>query len=145
MDKKEIYDLMANNPVFHLATVQGDQPRVRGMLLYRADEKGIIFHTGAMKPLYEQVKSNPKAELCFWDMQHNVQVRVSGMLEFVDDNLFKDEIYNHPTIAFLSGWKESMTPEAFYSSFIVFRLRHGKVRVWTMETNFEASTEIDLD
>lgn len=40
MTKNEIYTFMNSNPVFHLATVENDQPRVRGMLLFRADEKG---------------------------------------------------------------------------------------------------------
>lgn len=41
MNEKEMYALMNSNPAFHLATVEGDQPRVRGMLLFRADENGI--------------------------------------------------------------------------------------------------------
>ena len=49
MNEKEMYDLMNANPAFHLATVEGEQPRVRGMLLFRADENGIIFHTASTK------------------------------------------------------------------------------------------------
>lgn len=41
MNEKEMYALMNANPAFHLATVEGDQPRVRGMFLYRADENGL--------------------------------------------------------------------------------------------------------
>jgi len=66
MDKNEIFNLINQNPVFFLAITDGDQPRVRGMLLYRADESGIIFHTGAMKDLYTQVTKNNKVELCFY-------------------------------------------------------------------------------
>jgi len=72
------------NPVFFLATVEDEEPRVRGMLLYKADENGIIFHTGTMKALYEQVLKNPKVELCF--SGDGTQVRVSGKLEIIEDN-----------------------------------------------------------
>lgn len=44
MTKTEIIDLINKNPASHLATVDGTRPRVRGMLIYRADEQGIIFH-----------------------------------------------------------------------------------------------------
>jgi len=35
------------------------------MLLYKADENGIIFHTGTMNDVFKQLNENKKAELCF--------------------------------------------------------------------------------
>ena len=102
---------MGNNPGFHLATIDGDFPRVRGMFLFRADSNGIIFHTGAFKDLYSQVLACPNVELCF--NEQNTQVRVSGCLEIIDDNALKDEIVNHPSRAFLQGWRNSMAAEEF--------------------------------
>ena len=87
MSKEEIFKIMNENPVLHLATMDGDQPRVRGMLLFRADEDGIIFHTGSFKDVYSQIQKNPKAELCF--NGQGIQVRVSGVLEEVDDENLK--------------------------------------------------------
>ncbi|MGL5354369.1 MAG: pyridoxamine 5'-phosphate oxidase family protein [Clostridium sp.] len=142
MVKEEIYELMRNNPAFFLATVEGDRPRVRGMLLYKADEEGIIFHTGAMKDLYGQVIKNPKVELCF--NGNGTQVRVSGELEIVDDNNFKDEIVEHPTRKFLKPWRESGELNDFYKTFVVFRLKNGIANTWTMETNFANKDFIKL-
>ena len=51
--------------VYYLATMDGDQPRVRGMMLFKADKDGIIFHTASTKDVYKQLQKNPKAELCF--------------------------------------------------------------------------------
>lgn len=65
MNKEEILDFIKSNPACHLATVDGDQPRVRGMLMYRADENGILFHTGNFKDLYKNLQNNPNVELCF--------------------------------------------------------------------------------
>ncbi len=144
MQKEELYELMTNNPAFHLATVEDDQPRCRAMLLYRADQEGIVFHTGAMKDVYQQIMKNKKVELCFNDFKNNIQVRVFDELEEVDDNAFKDEICAHPSRQFLKPWRESGALENFYATFKVFRLKNGKAVCWTMATNFAPKVEILL-
>ncbi len=144
MTSQEILELINRNPVIHLATVEDDQPRVRGMLLYKADESGIVFHSGTMKDVYRQVVNNPNVELCFNDFTNNVQVRVSGKLEIVDDNNLKDEICAHPSRPFLREWVESSTLQDFYKVFVVFRLKNGTATTWTMETNFAPKEYIQL-
>lgn len=138
MNKEELFALMNENPVFYLATTDGDQPRVRGMFLFRADENGIIFHTGAMKNLYQQITANPKAELCFFGK--GVQVRVSGILDKSEDPVLREEIYTHPTREFLRAWKEN----GIDSQLQVYVLRHGSAVVWTKETNFLPKSPIAL-
>lgn len=144
MTGQEIIDLINKNPVIHLATVEGDQPRVRGMLLYKADESGIVFHSGTMKDVYRQVVNNPKVELCFNDFNNGVQVRISGKLEIVEDNNLKDEIAEHPSRGFLKGWLASISRQEFYESFVVFRLKNGTATTWTMETNFAPKEYVQL-
>lgn len=144
MTKQEIIEFINQNPVIFLATAEGDQPRVRGMMLYKADESGIVFHSGKMKDVYRQVVNNPKAELCFNDLKKGVQMRVSGELEIVDDNNLKDEICEHPTRRFLKAWRESGSLQDFYNTFVVFRLKNGKAVIWTMETNFSPKEYIQL-
>ncbi len=145
MKKEDIYSLMNNNPVFFLATAEGEIPHVRGMLLYRADSEGIIFHTGTMKQLYKQILNNPNAELCFFDPKTGMQLRVSGKLEILKDKALIDEITEHPSRGFLKAWKESGELEDFYNAFIVCSLKGGKAKVWTMETNLDSAHEICLD
>lgn len=144
MDKKEILKLMNSNPAFFLATTEGNQPRVRGMLLYKADESGIIFHTGTMKDVYKQIVNNKKVELCFNDFKEGIQVRVAGDLEIVNDNDLKDEICQHPSRSFLKPWRESGELEDFYNTFAVFILKNGIASTWTMENNFAPKEEIKL-
>ncbi len=43
MQKEKIFEIMNQNPVLFLATTEGDEPRVRGMMLYKADESGIVW------------------------------------------------------------------------------------------------------
>lgn len=138
MVKEDLFKIMNENPAFHLATMDGDQPRVRGMLLFRADDDGIIFHTASTKDLYQQIQKNPKAELCF--QGQGIQVRVSGTLEKIEDENLKQEIFNHPTRKFLQAWKE----QGIDGVLQVFCLKHGTAVTWTMETNFDEKKPIQL-
>ncbi|MDE5780436.1 MAG: pyridoxamine 5'-phosphate oxidase family protein [Lachnospiraceae bacterium] len=138
MRKEELFQIMNENPVFHLATMDGEQPRVRGMLLYSADEQGIIFHTASTKDVYRQIKENPKVELCF--QGQGIQIRVSGTLENVEDENLKNEIFNHPTRKFLQAWKE----QGIDGLLQIFRLKNGAAVTWTMETNFDEKKPIQL-
>jgi len=144
MTKQEIFDLIRANPAFHLATVEGDQPRCRAMFLYRADESGIIFHSGGMKNVHRQIESNPKVELCFNDFKKGVQVRVAGALEVVDDKTLMEQIYAHPSRQFLKPWREAGPLKDFYNTFKVYRLTRGKAVWWTAATNFAPKEEIVL-
>ena len=138
MTKTEIFQILNENPAFHLATVDGDQPRVRGMLLFRADEDGIIFHTANTKDLYNQIMANPKAELCF--NSASLQVRVTGVLEKVEDESLREEIFAHPTRKFLQAWKDNGIDHLL----TVFRMKNGTAVTWSMATNFEPKETIQL-
>ena len=138
MTKEELFQIMNENPVFHLATMDGDQPRVRGMLLFRADEEGIIFHTASTKDVYAQILANPKTEICF--QGQGIQVRVTGILEQVQDEKLKEEIFAHPTRKFLQAWKD----QGIDGLLQIFRLKNGTAVTWTMETNFEKQKPIQL-
>lgn len=142
MNKVEIFELLNSNPAFHLATVEGNQPRVRGMLLYKADEDGIVFHTALSKDLYTQVMNNSKVELCF--NNGGTQVRVTGELEIVEDRDLKDEIRNHPSRIFMKPWLESGQVKDFYKEIIVFRLKEGTAVIWTLDKNFDKKVIIQL-
>lgn len=142
MTKQEILESINKNPAFFLATIDKDNPRVRGMLLYKADENGILFHTAVSKDLYSQVLKNTNAELCF--NCSGTQIRISGQLEIVDDNNLKDEIYAHPSRAFLQAWKDDGSLGDPYTNLIVFRLKNGVAVTWTMSENFAKKTPIQL-
>jgi len=129
---------MNENPVLHLATVDGDQPRVRGMLLFRADEEGIIFHTASTKDVFAQIQKNPKVELCF--QGNGSQIRVTGVLELIEDVALREEIYNHPTRTFLQAWKENGIDDLLQ----VFILKNGTAVEWTMDKNFDEKKYIEL-
>jgi pyridoxamine 5'-phosphate oxidase len=104
VNKNEIFDFLNAYPVFHLATVEGNRPHVRGMLMYRADEQGIIFHTGKVKDLHRQLTENPHVEMCFNNgkFEDLVQIRIGGAVELVEDLGLKKEIVQKRD--FLKPW-----------------------------------------
>ena len=64
--------------VYYLATVEGDQPRVRPFGTALVYEGKLYIQTGKVKPVSKQLLANPKAEICAF---HNGQwVRVAGRL-----------------------------------------------------------------
>ncbi|MCL2691084.1 MAG: pyridoxamine 5'-phosphate oxidase family protein [Candidatus Bathyarchaeota archaeon] len=145
LQKGEIFEIINRNPVLFLATIEGAEPRVRGMMLYKADELGIVFHTGPHKDVYHQIIEKPNVQMCFYDATQNIQIRVRGTLEKIDDKNIKEEIANHPTRAFMQNWKaKCATQEEFYKMFSVFRLKNGKANVWTFQTNFAPKEDIQL-
>lgn len=139
MNAQEMFTIMNENPVLHLATMDGDQPRVRGMLLYRADENGIVFHTAYTKDVYTQLKANPKAELCFFG--RGVQIRVTGCVEEVYDDELKAEIFAHPSREFLRKWQENGMDADMVR---IFAMKKCSAVAWTMETNFAEKQPVTL-
>ena len=63
-DVKKVYDFLEKAGTFYLATIDGDQPRVRpyGAMLYFEDKIYIMAFgkTNATR----QIAANPKAEIC---------------------------------------------------------------------------------
>lgn len=138
MNKTEILEFLNGNPACYLATSENNTPHVRGMLMYRADEKGIVFHTGNMKDVYKQLNNNTNVELCFFSSEKNLQVRVSGKAVFVEDIELKKEIAeNRP---FLKPWVEKMG----YDILAVFRVIDCIAHTWSFETNFSPKEYINL-
>ena len=50
--------------VYYLATVEGDQPRVRPFGTAHIFEGKLYIQTGKIKPTSRQIAENPKAEIC---------------------------------------------------------------------------------
>jgi uncharacterized pyridoxamine 5'-phosphate oxidase family protein len=138
MTKEEVLEFATKNPVCSLATIDGNQPRVRMIMLYRADEDGIIFITGLKKDVNRQLQANPAVEFCFYNAEENHQVRIEGTVEMLDDLGLKKQIVEK--FAFLKPLVESQG----YEVLICYRLKNGKATTWTMETAFEPKQYIQL-
>jgi pyridoxamine 5'-phosphate oxidase len=138
MTKEEVIEFAAKNPVCSLATIDGSRPRVRMIMLYQADENGIIFVTGKQKDLNKQLQANPAAEMCFYNAEEGRMVRIEGSVESLDDLELKKKVVEKFT--FLKPVVESQG----YDVMVCYRLDNAKATTWTMETNLEPKQYIEL-
>jgi pyridoxamine 5'-phosphate oxidase len=136
--KEEIIAFINANLACHLATVEGDQPHVRGMMAYRADENGVLFHTGRAKDLYRHIAANPRVEISFLNRETNTQVRVKGKAVIKNDDALKQEIV--AARPFLKPWVEKAGLEAL----VVFQVVDCTACIWTFATNFAPKEYIKI-
>ena len=61
---EKVCQFLTEAQTYYLATVEGDQPRVRpfGTILFY--DGGLYIQTGKVKDVAKQLKANPKAEIC---------------------------------------------------------------------------------
>ena len=82
---KRIYDFLKKAEVYYLATVEGDQPRVRPFGTVNLFEGKLYIQTGKVKPTSHQLKANPKAEICAFT--EGAWVRIA--CELIEDDRFE--------------------------------------------------------
>lgn len=60
---KEVYEFLKKAETYYLATVEGDQPRVRPFGTVDLFEDRIYIQTGLVKEVAKQMNANPKVEI----------------------------------------------------------------------------------
>ncbi|MDR1821201.1 MAG: pyridoxamine 5'-phosphate oxidase family protein [Oscillospiraceae bacterium] len=60
----EVYEFLKTAGTYYLATADGDQPRVRPFGTVDVYNGRLYIQTARSKPVSEQIKKNPKVELC---------------------------------------------------------------------------------
>ena len=131
MDLQDCVKFASENPVCFAATMDGEQPRVRALLMFFANERGFYFATLSPKRFSQQLKENPKVEVCFFnnppELPEAKQMRVTGEIEFLDD----EELIKRVTQerAFL----EDMSGKSLEGLWEVFWLPTGEAHFWTLK------------
>jgi len=74
----EVYEFLKQCGTYYLATVEGDQPRVRPFGTVDVFEGRLYIQTGKVKDVSRQIQANPKVELCAF--KDGVWLRVAGTL-----------------------------------------------------------------
>ena len=75
---KKVYDFIKKCGTYYLATVDGDQPRVRPFGTILLFEDKVYIQTGKSKDVSKQIQANPKAEICCF--AEGTWLRVAGEL-----------------------------------------------------------------
>jgi pyridoxamine 5'-phosphate oxidase len=138
MTKTEIVSALNTNPTCWMATLDGNKPRVRGIAMYKADERGLIFQTWTKKDLHAQLMKNPEVELCF-AIKDGSQIRVSGKLEMADDLSLKKEI--EAKRSFMTAIIKQF---GGYEAVAIWVMKKGRAQIWTMKDNFAPKTYIEI-
>jgi pyridoxamine 5'-phosphate oxidase len=77
------------NKTCYLATVEGDQPRVRCLGMWYADKDGFWFQGQTVKAFYKQIQNNPKVEIYFNTKDFGKVMRVTGKAKIITDNTIR--------------------------------------------------------
>ncbi|MDR0850840.1 MAG: pyridoxamine 5'-phosphate oxidase family protein [Christensenellaceae bacterium] len=86
---KKVYDFLKKCKTFYVATIDGDQPRVRPFGVCEIIEDKLYFSTSNTKPFWKQITKNPNIEICAYDGQINY-LRVSAKAIPDSRNIVKD-------------------------------------------------------
>jgi pyridoxamine 5'-phosphate oxidase len=140
MDIKECIQFANANPLCFLATTEGNQPRVRALGFWFADETGFYLQTGEVKEFYQQLKKNPKTELCFYRHEGAIgkMLRIAGEVEFLEDRGLKEKVLRERP--FLKSFGLTIDSPGL----IIFRIAHGKAHFWAMEDNLKPKVFIEF-
>ena len=113
----------------HLATVDGDQPRLRPVSPVKTD--GFTVYVANLRQYHKtiEIENNPKVELCYLDDHHD-QVRITGVAEVATDRAILQEIWDaNPLLRQYLGTFEN-------PALIVYRIMPNRVRFmkeWALE------------
>ena len=79
---EKVCEFLKSAGVYYLATIDGDQPRVRPFGTAHIFEGKLYIQTGKSKPVSKQLAANPKCELCAF--KDGIWLRVAA--ELVEDD-----------------------------------------------------------
>lgn len=79
---KRVEKFLKDAEVYYLATVEGNQPRVRPFGTAHIFEDKLYIQTGKVKDVSKQLMANPKAEVCAF--KDGEWIRIAG--ELIEDD-----------------------------------------------------------
>ncbi len=114
-------DVIAADRFPQLATIDGDQPRLRPVSPVKTE--GFTVYVANLRSYHktQEIEANPKVELCYLNDNHD-QVRLTGVAEVVTDQQVLQEIWD--SNALLRQYLGSIDNPAL----IVYRIVPNRVR-----------------
>lgn len=117
---KETQEFLKSAGVYYLATVDGNEPKVRPFGTAEIFEDKLYIQTGKSKDVYKQIENNPNVELCAF--KDGKWIRVSGKL-IPDDRVEakKDMLDKNPSLRGMYNENDDNT--------IVLYFEHAKATI----------------
>lgn len=78
---KEVYEFLKKAGVYYLATVDGNEPRVRPLGTIDMFEGKLYIQTGLKKEVAQQLAKNPKTEICTFTDGRWIRIRAELVLD----------------------------------------------------------------
>ncbi|MDR2472899.1 MAG: pyridoxamine 5'-phosphate oxidase family protein [Tannerella sp.] len=75
---QDVYQFVKKCGFYFIATVDGDQPRVRPFGTVAIYENKLYIQTGKKKNIAKQLKINPKIEICAYDVTGGKWIRIEA-------------------------------------------------------------------
>ena len=79
--KSEVYDFLKSCETYYLATVDGDQPKVRPFGTIDMFEEKLYIQTGKVKKVSKEMKENPKIEICAFNGTSWIRLEAKAYLD----------------------------------------------------------------
>ena len=76
---QEVHDFLKDCGAYYLATVEGDQPRVRPFGTVNIFDGKLYIQTGKAKAVSKQMGINPKIEICAWNGDEWLRVNATAV------------------------------------------------------------------
>ena len=78
---QEVYDFLKKCGTYYLATVDGDQPRVRPFGTVHIFDDKLYIQTGKVKSVSQQMMANPKIEICAFNEGQWVRIQAEAVAD----------------------------------------------------------------
>ena len=114
-------EVIRNAKFPHLATIDGDQPRLRPVSPVRVD--GFTIFVANLRSYHKtgEIARNPKVELCYLDERHD-QIRITGIAEVLTDRATLEAIWEeNPLLRKYLGTIDN-------PQLVIYRIRPTRVR-----------------
>ena len=95
----EVYEFLKKCGTYYLATIEGNQPRVRPFGTVDIFEDKLYIQTGKSKEVSKQIQASPKVELCAFNGE--TWLRVAG--ELVRDDRYEAKAHMLDAFPSLKG------------------------------------------
>ncbi|MBV9123871.1 MAG: pyridoxamine 5'-phosphate oxidase family protein [Planctomycetes bacterium] len=123
-----------------LATVDGDQPRLRPVSPVRTEGFTVYIANLRSYCKTQEIETNPKVELCYLDDHHD-QVRITGVAEVVTDRTLLQSIWeSNPLLRQYLGTLDN-------PDLVLYRVKPNRVRFmreWSLDY-FEVPLEAEQE
>ena len=110
---QEVYEFLKKCGTYYLATVEGDQPRVRPFGTADIFEGRLYIQTGKVKDVSKQIQANPKVEICAFS--DGRWLRIAGTL--VRDDRVEAKAHmldSHPSLKAMYSAEDDNTEVLYF-------------------------------